>query len=150
MRCKTQRLVPSTLALPYIRPKDWGKGFFQFGGKWLLTSLFRRISLDVIQTVYSLELCNTTLPFLCTSDPWKFQGVNEILSQLLWVEAVQSFFCPIPSHVDEEPAEQGSASDPVPKEAGFHIPVMPSRSRLFHAASGGQLSPFPQCLIITV
>ena len=81
------------------------------------------MSLDVVQKVYSLELCNTTLSFLCSSDPGKYQGVNEILFQLLRVEAVQSFFCLISSRVDEEPAEQGSASDSVPKGGWF------SRSR---------------------
>ncbi|KAK1188298.1 CNPY1 protein, partial [Pygoscelis papua] len=43
---KMQRLVPSISALSSVRPKDWGEVFSQFGGKWLLTSLFRRMSLD--------------------------------------------------------------------------------------------------------
>lgn len=37
-----------------------------------------------------------------------------------------------------------------PEEAGFHIPILQSCRRLFHAASGGRLSPFPWCLIVTV
>ncbi|KAF1546575.1 hypothetical protein FQV10_0000172, partial [Eudyptes schlegeli] len=43
------RLVPNISALPSIRPKDWGEVLSRFGGKWLLTSLFRRMSLDVVQ-----------------------------------------------------------------------------------------------------
>jgi len=64
---------------------------------------------------YPLELCNNTLPFLCSSDPWKCRGVNEILFQLLQVKTVQSFFCPISSCVDQEPAAQGSPSQSAPK-----------------------------------
>ncbi|NWH23888.1 CNPY1 protein, partial [Grus americana] len=49
-RCKTQRLVTSS-AVPCIRPKDWGKGFNQFLGKWLLIILFRRMSLDAWESI---------------------------------------------------------------------------------------------------
>lgn len=89
--------------------------------------------MGVVQKVYSLELCNTTLSFLCSNDPWKCQGVNEILFQLLWVKAVQSFFCPLSSRVDEEPAEQGSASDPVPKGGWFsHSRYADRQTALLH------------------
>ncbi|NXK08428.1 CNPY1 protein, partial [Herpetotheres cachinnans] len=40
------QLGPQPSALACITPKDWGKVFLQLRGKWLLVSLFRRMSLD--------------------------------------------------------------------------------------------------------
>lgn len=111
--------------------------YFPVWGKMSLFKLIQTSTTGCCPESYSLELCNKTSSFLCSSDPWKCQGVNEILLQLLQVEAAQSFFCPAPSCVDREPA------------AGLRIPRC-SQGRFVFAfprrlpsASGGQPSPIP-------
>lgn len=53
MWCKMQHLVPAPWLCPESHPRTGARFFSQLGGKLLLVILFRRMSLDVVQKVYS-------------------------------------------------------------------------------------------------
>lgn len=51
--CEMQFLVPAPQLCSESHPRTGARFFSQFEGKWLLVIFFRRMSLDVVQKVYS-------------------------------------------------------------------------------------------------